>query len=79
MTYTDMMKRAFHSIDAPKGFYVDIIDNEDFLSLRINEMVLKNLSHDDKIEAIQYVMKVKKALEDNGAIVLVVRNAIKEK
>jgi hypothetical protein len=33
--------------------------------------------HDDKISALQYVVKLKKALEDNGAIVLVTREAIK--
>lgn len=77
MTYTDMMKRAFHSIQAPKGFYVDVIDNEHFITLKINERVLMNLSHDDKIAAIQYVVQVKSALEQNGAVVLVTRDAIK--
>ena len=77
MTYTDMMKRAFHSIHAPKGFYVDVIDNEHFITLKINERVLMNLSHDDKIAAIQYVVQVKNALEQNGAVVLVTRDAIK--
>lgn len=79
MTYTDMMRRAFHSINAPKGFYVDIFDNENFLTLRIDEKMFMKLSHDEKIQALQYVIKVKSALEDNGAVVLVVRNAVKEK
>jgi hypothetical protein len=33
--------------------------------------------HDEKIQALQYVVQVKKALEMNGAIVLVTREAIK--
>jgi hypothetical protein len=33
--------------------------------------------HDDKIHALQYVLNVKKALEMEGAIVLVTREAIK--
>lgn len=76
MVYTDMMRKAFHSIEAPKGFYVDIIDNDHFLTVRINEKIFMNLLHDEKIQALQYVMKVKSALEQNGAVVMVVRNAI---
>jgi hypothetical protein len=33
--------------------------------------------HDEKIEAVQYVARVKDTLEQNGAIVLVTREAIK--
>lgn len=78
MMYTDEMKRAFHSIDPPKGFYVDLIDNEHFLTLRINEKNFMSLAHDDKLQALQYVIRVKSALEQNGAIVLVVREAVKK-
>jgi hypothetical protein len=35
------------------------------------------MGHDDKISALQYVVKIKKALEINGAIVLVTREAVK--
>lgn len=78
MVYTDMMRRAFHSIEAPKGFYVDVIDNDHFITIKINEKVLMNLTHDDKIAAIQYVIRVKDALEQNGAVVLVTRDAVKK-
>lgn len=74
--YTDMMKAAFHSITAPRGFYLDVIDNEHFITLRINEKVFMNLLHDEKIQALQYTMRVKDALEQNGAIVMIVRNAV---
>jgi hypothetical protein len=35
------------------------------------------MGHDDKISALQYVVKIKKALEDCGAIILITREAIK--
>lgn len=76
MTYTEAMRKAFHSLHAPKGFFIDIIDNEHFLSLRLDEKMFARLTHDEKIEALQYVMRVKDALEQNGAVVLVVRKAL---
>lgn len=76
--YTDEMRRAFRSIEAPKGFYVDIIDNDNFLTLRINEEVMFRLTHDEKLAALQYVLAVKNALEMNGAVVLVVRKAMQK-
>jgi hypothetical protein len=32
--------------------------------------------HDEKIQALQYVVRLKQALEENGAIVLVTREAL---
>lgn len=76
--YTDDMRRAFHSLDylAPKGFVVDLIDNDNFLTIRIDEKSMFSLTHDDKIAAVQYITKLKDALEQNGAVVLVVRKAL---
>ena len=74
--YTDSMRKAFRSIRAPKNFSVDLVDNEHFLVVRADEMAFKKLGHDDKIEAVQYMIKVKKALEENGAIVLLTRKAV---
>ena len=77
MTYTDAMKRAFHSITPPKGFSgVELIDNEHFISIRLNEKSFSTLAEEDKRRAIEYVFRVKDALEDNGATVLVVRKAL---
>ena len=77
--YTDAMKRAFHSITAPDGFAgVELLDNDNFITIRLNEKLFANLDEFAKREAIQYVFLVKKALEDNGAIVLVVRKALGE-
>lgn len=73
--YTDQMKRAFHSLDGngPKNFDLQIIDNDHFLTVRANEKQFFQLADDQKRHAVQYMVNVKKALEDNGAIVLLVR------
>ena len=75
--YTNEMRRAVHSISTPKGFSVEILDNEHFLTIKLNERKFLHMVHDEKIAALQYVVKLKKALEDNGAIVLVTREALK--
>ena len=75
--YTDSMRRAFHSVIAHKGFSVQIIDNEHFLTVKLNERQFLNMVHDEKIKALQYVVQLKKALEMEGAIVLVTREAVK--
>ena len=75
--YTDQMRRAFHSILPPKGFAVELIDNEHFLTIKLNEQKFAKMIHDDKIQALQYVLNLKKALEMEGAIVLVTREALK--
>ena len=71
------MRRAFHSILPPKNFNIEIIDNEHFLTIRLNERAFINMHHDDKIMALQYVNNVKKALELEGAIVLITREVLK--
>lgn len=63
---------------APKNFGLDIIDNEHFLTVRANEKEFFSLNGEDKRKAIEYMVRVKKALEDNGAIVLLVRQGGKE-
>jgi hypothetical protein len=75
--YTNLMKNVVHSIPAPKGFGVEIIDNDHFLTVKLDEKKFLRMGHDDKISALQYVVKLKKALEDCGAIVLVTREALK--
>lgn len=75
--YTEYMRKVVHSIPAPKGFGVQIIDNEHFLTVKLDEKRFLHMGHDDKISALQYVVKLKKALEDCGAIVLVTREAVK--
>jgi hypothetical protein len=76
--YTDAMKRAFHSITPPKSFAVQIIDEDNFLTVRASEKMFMKLLDEDKRSAIEYMVRVKKALEDNGAIVLLTREGGKE-
>ena len=68
--YTFDMRKAFHSIVAPKGFQVELIDNEHFLTIKLDEKQFLHMVHNEKIEAL------KKALEMNGAVVLVTRDPI---
>ncbi len=75
--YTNSMRMAVHSITPPKGFGVEIIDNEHFLTVKLDERKFLYMGHDEKIQALQYVVKLKKALEENGAIVLVTREVVK--
>ena len=75
--YTEKMARAFRSIIPPKNFGINIIDNEHFLTIKLDERSFLPLTHDEKIEAVKYVTAVKKALEMEGAVVLVTREPLK--
>jgi len=76
--YTDQMKMAFHSIRAPKNFSLQIIDNEHFLTVKASEKQFMTLVDEEKRSAVEYMVRVKKALEENGAIVLLVREGGKD-
>jgi hypothetical protein len=76
--YTSDMQRAFRSLRCPKNFSVQIIDNEHFLTVKANEKTFMSLTGDEKMMAVEYMIRVKKALEDNGAIVLLVREGGKD-
>ena len=71
------MKRAFHAVQAPKNFSVQLIDNDHFLTIKLDERHFAGLLHDEKIAALQYVVQLKNALEMEGAIILVTREALK--
>ena len=73
--YTDTMARAFRSLDhfAPKGFSLQVVDNEHFITLKASEKHFMMLLDEDKRRAVEYMVRAKKALEENGAIVLLVR------
>jgi len=75
--YTDAMRRAFHSIVPPKNFGIDLIDNDQFLTIKLSERSFLHMTHDEKLEAIKYITMIKKALEMEGAIVLVTREPLK--
>jgi nucleotide-binding universal stress UspA family protein len=78
--YTDAMRRAFRSLDhfAPRGFFLDVIDNDHFITVRAPEKQFMSLLDEEKRQAVEYMVRVKKALEDNGAIVLLVREGGKD-
>jgi hypothetical protein len=78
MTYTYEMGRAFSSLQhfCPKDFGVAIIDHDNFLSVKANEQQFLKLNNDNKRRAVEYMVRVKSALEQNGAIVLLVREAV---
>jgi hypothetical protein len=76
--YTDAMKMAFHSISAPPNFAVQLIDHDHFITVKASEKMFMSLLDEDKRRAVEYMVRVKKALEDNGAIVLLVREGGKE-
>lgn len=78
MAYTEAMQRAFKSITPPDNFGVQIIDNEHFLSVKAKEEIFMRLDDFGKRRAIEYMIRVKKALEENGAIVLLVREGGEE-
>jgi hypothetical protein len=74
--YTTEMAKAFHSIRPPKNFSVQLLDNEHFIVVKADEKQFMGLAEDGRRSAIEYLVRVKKALEDNGAIVLIVRDGV---
>ena len=73
------MKIAFRSLHAPNNFSLQIIDNDNFITVKAKEKDFMSLETVEmKRQAIEYMIRVKKALEDNGAIVLLVREGGKE-
>jgi hypothetical protein len=78
--YTDTMARAFRSLDhfCPKGFSLQLIDNDHFITVKASEQQFMALTGEGKRIAVEYMIRVKKALEENGAIVLLVREGGKE-
>ena len=78
--YTDAMRTAFHAVRAPQGVSgIELLDNDTFITIRLDERNFVSLTDEKKREAIEYVFRVKAALEDNGAVVLVVRRALRGK
>lgn len=78
--YTDEMARAFRSLDhyAPKGFTLQVVDNDQFITVKALEKQFNQLDDFGKRRAVEYMAKVKSALEQTGAIVLLVREGGKE-
>jgi hypothetical protein len=78
--YTESMARAFRSLDhfCPKGFSLQLIDNEHFITVKATEKRFMSLTGEGKKQAVEYMIRTKLALEQNGAIVLLVREGGEE-
>jgi len=52
--YTDAMRRAFRSLDhfAPKGFQLELVDNDSFITVRASEKSFMSLLDEDKRRAV---------------------------
>jgi hypothetical protein len=75
--YTLEMMKAVRTLSPPKGFHIDIFDHDDFLTVRADEIEFFKLADDQKRAAVEYMVRIKNALEYNGAIVLLERNPLK--
>jgi hypothetical protein len=76
--YTLEMATAFKSITPPENFKVVILENDDFLTIMIDPEDIEALSDEQAEPAVRYINDVKKALENEGAIVFVVRDVLKD-
>jgi hypothetical protein len=78
--YTLEMKRAFHSITPPPNFEVQLFEHNVegmfFIEIVADEKKFIKLLDEEKRGAVEYMVRVKDALERNGAIVQVTRKAI---
>lgn len=75
------MKRAFHSVRAPKNFKVQVAEHSDngtllFLEIIADEFQFINMNHEQKIEAVRYLFAVRDALMDQGTVVQITRRAV---
>ena len=78
--YTLEMQRAFHSITPPPNFEVQLfehtVEGMSFIEIVADEYKFIRLLDEEKRGAVEYMIRVKKALEDNGAMVQLTRRAI---
>lgn len=78
--YTIEMQRAFHSINPPPNFAIEIYEHNVeglfFLEIVADEYKFVKLLDEEKRAAVEYMVRVKDALEQNGAIVQITRKAI---
>lgn len=74
------MQRAFHSITPPPNFGVQVFEHNVegmfFLEIVADEQKFVRLLDEEKRAAVEYIVRVKNALEHNGAIVQVTRKAV---
>jgi hypothetical protein len=83
MLITDKMRKAFHSVTPPKNFGVSIAEHSDngillFLEVIADEQSFFLLDDYGKRQAVEYMARVKFALEDSGAVVQLTRKSAKK-
>jgi hypothetical protein len=61
------MKKAVRSFKVPKDFKIDILDYDTFLTIQFYESQWKHYTDTERFQCIQYLNKVKGALESLGA------------
>ena len=78
--YTLEMKRAFRSITPPPNFEVQLFEHNVegmfFIEIVADENKFIRLLDEEKRGAVEYMVRVKDALEHNGAIVQITRRAV---
>jgi len=77
--YTTEMRRAFHNIVPPENFSVTIAEHSAggtllFLEIIVSEKDIMSLDETGRRGAIVYMMKVRDALMQEGAIVQISRS-----
>lgn len=65
--YTNEMKKAVRTFKAPKEFKIDILDYDAFLTIQFYESQWRHYTDAERFQCIQYLQKVKGALEKLGA------------
>ena len=65
--YTKLMQQAVRTIKVPKDFKIDILDYNTFLTIQFYESQWRHYTESERFQCIQYLNKVKKALENLGA------------
>jgi hypothetical protein len=61
------MKKTVRSFKVPKDFKIDILDYDTFLTIQFYESQWKHYTDTERFQCIQYLNKVKGALESLGA------------
>lgn len=74
--YTHAMRRAIYNLRKPNDVRIDILDNNDFLVIKIDEYDFMKVPEEEKRRTFEFVLRAKKALEDLGANVLIVRDPV---
>lgn len=72
------MATAFKAIVPPKNFGVVLLENQDFITIQIDPKELLAVPEEDLEAAVKYINDVKSTLENLGAIVMILREALEE-